>query len=242
MNKLRYANLLVRIQKNMDQYKAEVAANDEQNKIELKTQEAHRIKTSFYEANISQDMATLKFSDIEVKNEKQKMLINILTRWDIKKDFRLPYVFGPPGTGKSYIAKRFAAHLIVNGFVNVKFVSLASFLIDYRSFEKNANTRHLTNPTILILDDFCAHNITQQAIELIFTVINERLECKKPTLITSNVPMNKIKKYITETGRKHNVRESFADAIEDRIFDLCSIYILKGKSIRAQNALERLNK
>lgn len=180
------------------------------------------------------------FESASAKNKHQEQFLNKLRAIDLTSNYRLPYVYGKPGSGKSYLATRFAYKLIYSGEWSVFFVCLSEFLIKFKDFSDTTKIDRLLDPHILIMDDFCSHNITNATVELLHAVIDHRLRNKKPTFITSNIPANKIAEVMYDSGKRSSVSEVMCEAIEDRIFDICTIDCLDSSSIRLEKALERI--
>lgn len=230
---------LARVMKKLSDPK-EIEASKLMAEKHKKEERAEFLRENYTRSGLPWSNVKTTLATIEPKNEKQKKLINVL-RKIVKSIDIMPYIYGPPGTGKSFIARAFASSLIRSGVGNVKWVPLSSFMIDYRrsGFNSGDLTLSLINSSVLMLDDFCSHNITKHAIEAIHSILSARLEKEAPTLITSNVALNKVAPSLYEMGEANRVPSFICDAIEDRLFELCSIFKLDGQSIRTQKALKR---
>lgn len=176
----------------------------------------------------------------DVQNKLIKRLKSSLDLYIKTGEFvRLPYIYGPSGTGKSFLAMAFLSHLITKHIYDVSFCSISRFLIKARDFNNKESIDDLTRPRVLLLDDLCSHNSTKFVAELLHAVIDYRTIEEKPTLITSNVPINAVGDFLYNSGRNQGVTKSIGAAIEDRIFELCSISVLKGESLRLSRAVTR---
>ena len=181
-------------------------------------------------------------SPVKAKNKEQEKFLSSLRSTSLKSKYRLPYVYGKPGVGKSYLAIRFAYKKIYSGVDSIYFVCLSEFLIKLKDFSDPTKIDSLLDPYILIMDDFCSHNITNYTVELLHAVLDHRLRNKKPTLITSNIATNKIADFMYKSGKRKDVSKVMCEAIEDRIFDLCTLSNLNSGSIRLEKAEERMKK
>jgi len=199
-----------------------------------------KIRQSILKAGLYALTKPKMLKDVKPKNNQQQVMISRLLKWDIMATFRLPYLYGTPGTGKSYIAMRLAYTLLTKGIENVSILSMSEFLIKYRQFDNNATFSAFSDPTVLIIDDFCAHNSTRVITEILHAGIDYRLRHKKPTMITSNIPANKISDFLFSSARRSEVSKSICDAIEDRIFELCLLSTFSFTSIRETEALARV--
>ena len=219
--------------------------NPEANAIQKKEWESFKKEQMNQErrANVaSSNLPPIKdlFESVKAENDQQKKFLDLLRSVDLSASYRLPYVYGKPGAGKSYLSIRFAYKLLYSGYPSVFFVCLSEFLIKFRDFSDTTKINSLLDPHILIMDDFCSHNITNYTVELLHAVIDHRLRNKKPTLITSNVAANKIADFMYKSGKRASVSKVMCEAIEDRIFDLCSLHSLDSDSIRLEKALKRI--
>ena len=240
MKKVNFAETLKRMHQNISDNEEDYEKHlKEQRENEIE-EEKRRYLCELDKAGLPRNKKETTLDTIVPKTTQQGTLVDVLNEWDKYKDFRLPYVFGPPGVGKSFVSIAFANGLVQAGFHEVRFFTMSQFIIKYRDYGKQENIDDLILPSTLILDDFGAHNITKNTIEMLHASIDYRLMNEKPTLITSNVAMNKISKFLFDTGKGYGITKILCDAIEDRIFELCSICILKGQSIRELEAMERV--
>lgn len=221
----------------------DVKIAEEIKKMETETAKSN-MKRQFDISGLPRKVWFSTLDSIVPKSTLQERLIEILKSYldhyvRTGEFVRLPYIYGPSGTGKSFLAMTFISHLITTGIYDVSFCSISRFLIKSRDFNNKENINDLTRPRVLLLDDLCAHNSTKFVAELLHAVIDYRTNEEKPTLVTSNVPINAVGDFLYTSGRKQGVTKRIGSAIEDRLFELCSINILNGESLRKSSAVKR---
>lgn len=221
----------------------DVKMSEEIKKMEIETAKA-AIKRQFDISGLPKKVWFSTLDSIVPMNDMQTKLLKLLKSYlDIYvktgEFVRLPYIYGPSGTGKSLLAMTFISHLITKSIFDVSYCSISRFLIKARDFNNKENIDDLTRPRVLLLDDLCAHNSTKFVAELLHAVIDYRTNEEKPTLITSNVPINAVGNFLYTSGRNQGVTKRIGSAIEDRLYELCSISILKGESLRLSSAVKR---
>lgn len=182
----------------------------------------------------------ITLNSIIPENDDQKKIIRQISSWDASKNFRLPYLYGKTGSGKSYISMAFASHVIIKNKIQSYFLSLSQYLSEFKRKDDSEIKISPYTVNILILDDFGAHNVTRNTIELLHSLIEYRLRNRKPTFITSNIRVNKAGEELHKLAKNYNVSNRLCNAIEDRFFDLCTILKLNCNSIRVKNAIKRV--
>ncbi len=244
MDKLRFHESLKKLRRRIAASDLDdVKIMEDMKKMEVETDKI-TIKRQFDISGLPRKLWFSTLDDVVPKTPLQKSLVAILKRcldrYVATGEFvRLPYIYGPPGTGKSFLSMTFISHLITNKIYDVSFCSISRFLIKARDFNNKENIDDLTRPRVLLLDDLCSHNSTKFVAELLHAVLDYRLNDEKPTIITSNVPINNIGNFLYTSGKSNGVSKRIGSAIEDRIFELCSISILKGESLRLVGAVKR---
>ena len=99
---------------------------------------------------------------------------------------------GDVGSGKTFLAAAIANELITKG-VDVEFIVVPEFLDTLRqgmhsdSKEDNTLIIRAKSATVLILDDMGAHNFSPWVQNMLFTIINYRLNHQLPIIITTNL-------------------------------------------------------
>lgn len=187
--------------------------------------------------NVDSDVLSLEC--IKPLGEYQSDVIEKFLSISLDTDFRLPYLYGPPGTGKSYLSDKFARFIIKGGVYNVKKYNIPELFVNNRDYFKSSRMVDLLSCSeVLFMDDLFTHNSTKSILEVIHVVLDKRLREKKHTLITSNIPINEVGSTLYKTA-VGGVSKMVCYAIEDRLYDLCSIKSLKGYSIRQNKAVKR---
>lgn len=137
-------------------------------------------------------------------------------------------LFGPPGTGKSYLSACIANELLERGLL-VKVTSTIS-VVGHTSFynddEHSEYIIKITLPDLLVLDDLGAERNTDFALERVHDIVEYRVASGKPMIVTTNYSLEQMK---NET----DIRKS---RTYDRIFKCCFPMPFTGGSFRKQNA------
>jgi len=155
---------------------------------------------------------------------------------------------GVPGNGKTFFTFAIANELYRQG-IAVMAISVSRILDiirdSYDSFgDQGASIMHtISEASLLILDDLGVEYKTQWAYEKLYTIIDIRYRAKKPTIITTNLEIDKSKNI-------DELRDSLAiiDArtrqydtshrIYNRIVQMCAFFSIKGESWRTQKGEE----
>lgn len=113
------------------------------------------------------------------------------------------YIFtGPPGTGKTFMSHCVANNLIDRSF-DVVYIEAAHLITKVREAIFNddglSDPRHpLKHCDLLIIDDLGAEYTTDFNSNLLYEIINDRLQSGRPMLISSNLGLQEIKKRYDE--------------------------------------------
>lgn len=103
--------------------------------------------------------------------------------------------FGNVGTGKTFAAACIANALIDQG-IRVIMTDFSRILNDMQSFDirdKNGYISNICDSSLLIIDDLGAERQSEYALQIVEQVIDRRYKAKKPLLLTTNIPLEKIK-------------------------------------------------
>jgi DNA replication protein DnaC len=114
---------------------------------------------------------------------------------------------GPVGSGKTFLACCIANELLEEG-VSVNFVVVPDLLDRIRStydqnkpqwYESEQGMLDAARETpLLILDDLGAHNYTEWTRNKLYSIINYRLNYFLPTVITTNLSLQRLNEYLGE--------------------------------------------
>lgn len=149
------------------------------------------------------------------------------------------YIQGPVGTGKSTLAAAACNHFAKKGF-RCAFVNVPEWVSRMKgalndSDEIQKQIRILQRVDFLVLDDIGAENTTAWIRdELLFPILNRRMEEKKMTWFTSNEDWESLYDHYTASG-KFKEEEMKAVRIMERVKSLSKIVNLSGKNRRFLN-------
>lgn len=155
----------------------------------------------------------------------------------MKSDERTGYfLFGNPGVGKTYLAAAMTNHFAKQGR-KVAFLHVPSFTQKIKnSFDDpdyiDTVLATLRNVPILVMDDIGAESTTSWIRdEILFPILNHRMEAKKITWFTSNESMESLKNHYmyNQRGDKEEMK---AIRIMERIETLATPLYLGGKNRR----------
>lgn len=139
-------------------------------------------------------------------------------------------LYGSVGTGKTYLACCIANALIDEG-VGAKVRKLSAMLNASTFKEREQELNYLADVDLLIIDDLGMERATEYAQELVFTLIDDRMNSNRPLIITTNLSP----KQMADTESLPLKR------IYDRVLQQCPIQLrLTGESRRHQDRDKRM--
>lgn len=139
-------------------------------------------------------------------------------------------IFGPVGTGKSYIAAAIANELLDKGFTCycTTFSTVANEMLE-KIDSKQSYIDSLTRFDLLVIDDLAAERDTKYMNEVVFDVINSRYLTGKPLIVTTNLSINELQ----------NPQEQNWQRVISRLKEMCKFIPVDGKDRRHEKLLER---
>ena len=209
-----------------------IETEEYRNKVEsLKT--SNRVKTEFIPSRV----LTYTFENLSRNREKGilateiiKVCKNILS----KQTTRGVYVYGPTGTGKTYLMGCIYNYFKQNGkepaiLYYPEFIRKIKSKISNNSYDLYIDL--IRDEEILIIDDIGAENITEFIRdEILGPIINHREAEKLPTFFSSNLSIDDLAELLS--NGKTTVDRTKALRIVERIHSLCSSHFLDGENER----------
>lgn len=204
--------------------------------IEKERQE--KISKAFKMAKMPRMYVGKTFADYEVTKDNARA-VKTAKEFLENPQFGL-YIYGTPGTGKTFLAAIVAQELIHAG-KTVIFGDVPSLLDDLKDTfnKKNSETFSnlkdlLCNADVLVLDDLGTENPTEWAVEQVYTIVNRRYnEGDKPIIVTSNFDPNVLADRLNHPTKRESSYESVTgDRIVSRLLQMCKGITIKGKDRR----------
>ena len=209
-----------------------IETEEYRNKVEsLKT--SNRVKTEFIPSRV----LTYTFENLSMNREKGilateiiKVCKNILSKQTTKG----VYVYGPTGTGKTYLMGCIYNYFKQNGkepaiLYYPEFIRKIKSKISNNSYDLYIDL--IRNEEILIIDDIGAENITEFIRdEVLGPIINHREAEKLPTFFSSNLSIDDLSELLSN-GRT-TIDKTKALRIVERIHSLSVSHFLDGENER----------
>lgn len=209
----------------------------EQEKLRGKQIEQDRLRKNCF---ISKNQIAYTFENADEDTDKDiiKKAKNYVKHFEeMRKDNVGLLLYGNVGSGKTYIACSIANAIITEYSYTVKMRNFAQILNDLQkggfNLDRNEYIEQITNPTLLILDDFGIERNTEYALEQIYNVINARYLKERPTIITTNLNFKDIEK---------EQEDIMLGRIYSRIIEMCLPLRVTGLDRRKIQSKEKLKK
>ena len=146
-------------------------------------------------------------------------------------------LIGPPGTGKSHVAKAIAYSAVRAGLrvLYTEADELLGALVQASASEKRKLAKPALDADLLVLDDlFMARRIAQESTDELQSMVHKRYKLRRSTLITSNRVIADWDKYLGDAA--------LATTILDRLMHRSVLAEFKGRSYRLKEAASRLTR
>lgn len=134
---------------------------------------------------------------------------------------------GPVGTGKTFLCSAVAKEVIDKGYTVLYRTAsdLMKVLWDYyyASFDDRDEAERafdmIRDADLLIIDDLGTENITDTSVSHLFNLLNDRLVHRRPTIISTNIPVGEL-------------NDVYDERIYSRIIGEYEIYVFIGEDLR----------
>lgn len=138
---------------------------------------------------------------------------------------------GDVGVGKTYVAACIANALLDNDYsvLMTDFATIANTISGIR--EKQSYYESLNNYSLLILDDFASERDTSYMKEIVYTVVNNRINAGLPLLITTNLTQKQLL-----DPKNMSERQLFS-----RILEHCYPIHIEGQDLRKLNMVQNFS-
>lgn len=157
--------------------------------------------------DMSEKFKTVKFEDIVLENETKKYRENLGVILDaIEEKERGLYLVGNVGSGKTFLASCAANKFALDGW-RVAFINLPLFSQriknNLESGEYKSEIDKIINADFLVIDDIGAETVTSWfRDEILFNILNERMENNLLTWFTSNEDFKSLQSHYELNNRK----------------------------------------
>ncbi len=156
----------------------------------------------------------------------EKLFNYALNFLDLEKEGKGLLLTGAVGTGKTHLAVAIANHLMYEQIIPVKFGNVTTLLSEVKSsYDKQATEseaeiiKSLSRVRLLIIDDLGKEKASEWSNNIIYTVINNRYENYKPTIVTTNLNIKELENTIGE-------------ATVSRLIEMCDGVKVNGEDYR----------
>lgn len=197
-----------------------------------------KIRANYIYSDISDIYKQLNLKNIEIPdNDILGLLakVNGIAEHKTKKGL---YIHGDLGVGKTYMCMALANTLALNGekvaFIKANFfVNKMRQLIINDQVTYNQILNDIKEVTYLIIDDIGSESVsTYSRDDLLFNILDYRMENKLTTIFTSNLPVEDLLEHYTFD--KNSSSKIRAKRFVERVEMLSESYVLKGQNKRRE--------
>lgn len=171
--------------------------------------EQQRISRILGRAAIPQRFLDRTFDNFTVENDGQRKAFSASKRYaddwrSNRKEGRCLIMVGDPGTGKTHLAIAIAREVMNQGGTAMftrAHEAISTIMETYRRDSPKSERQVLDEfrkPDLLIIDEVGRQRGTDNERMMLFEIINRRYDDEKPTLLISNLNLEKLRGYIDE--------------------------------------------
>ena len=204
----------------------------------LKVKTGESILHKYRYCDVPANLAHIDLSSVSY-TEEQKQLYLLLAAILYEKREKGLYIYGDLGTGKTYLCTALANSLVKKG-KKIAFVKVSNFFNEMKSYFSqdpdmiDRNISILKKAEYLFLDDIGSEAVSEFVRDdILFRVLDYRLENKLMTIFTSNLSKEELMKHY-QYDRKEKSNLMNARRLMERIDILSDDYVLAGKNLRRE--------
>lgn len=197
-----------------------------------------QLSKSYVYNDVPDNLIDIDLNSVDYTDEQKGLYLNLAKILHNKTDKGL-YVCGDLGVGKTYLCIALANSLVKLGH-KVGFVKVSNFFNEMKSYVVNnsslidININKLMKVEYLILDDIGSEAVSEFVRDdILFRILDYRLENKLITIFTSNLNQEELLKHYTY-DRKDKANLMNAKRLMERIDILTDDYVIVGKNMRRQ--------
>ena len=196
---------------------------------------------AFLDNLVTGDIQEINFDDDKdfIKEESRRNLVQKLNKYltGTGNKEKGIFIYGKMGIGKTFLLKRIAKKIAQQGF-KIGIINLSDLatkiknqLSEQVGYEKTLET--LKQVDFLFIDDIGAEPITSWfRDEIVFSILNDRMQTKRTTFFTSNYSYSELAKIEARTNKVSYPEYDKANRLLERIKALTEPYELVGKNKR----------
>lgn len=188
--------------------------------------------------DVPKGLIDVDLNSINYTDDQRELYVKLYQILEKEKDKGL-YIYGMNGTGKTYLCIALANSLVKKR-EKVAFVKVSNFINEMKSYVGSyselidININKLKKCTYLFLDDIGCETVSEFVRDdILFTILDYRLENKLTTIFTSNRDKSNLEEYY-KYDRKNNLDLVNAKRLLVRIDNLADDYVLSGKDMRKE--------
>lgn len=196
------------------------------------------LSKSYLYCDVPESIIDVDLNNVNYTKDQEQLYLRLAAILHKKTDKGL-YVVGDLGLGKTYLCAALANSLVKNG-ERVAFVKVSNFFNEIKSYigSRNElldiNINKLLKANYLFLDDIGSEAVSEFVRDdILFRILDYRLENKLTTIFTSNLNKDDLMKHYTY-DRKDNSNMMNARRLMERIDILTDDITLSGKNMRRE--------
>ncbi len=184
-------------------------ADEQKHEEEKRLQAARRWMAQLSDACIPERFIDREITTFNADSEGKKRALDFATRYandftENRKTGRCAIFCGKPGTGKTHLSVGVAKEVMKQHYTALFITVFRAIRQVKDSWNKSSNRTEqevinsLVYPDLLVLDEVGIQFGSETEKLILFDVLNERYEKRKPTLLLSNLEVKEMKAYLGE--------------------------------------------